>query len=248
VAAGDWAVVTVDSKGRVTAGRALTAADVPSLPGSKINSELSVDTTGNAATATALQTERAINGVNFDGTQDITINAVDATPRIASSEKGQANGVATLDNDGKVPSSQLPSYVDDVIEVATFDDLPDPGEPSKIYVTTDNNKTYRWTGTQYIAIPGGVGLADAALKLNTPRKIESTGDVTWEVTFDGSTPVSGAAALSATGVTAGDWAVVTVDLKGRVTAGRDLTADDIPTLDYTKVTSAASLHLAESAW
>ena len=36
--------------------------------------------------------------------------------KIASSEKGKANGVATLGQDGLIPSSQLPSYVDDVIE------------------------------------------------------------------------------------------------------------------------------------
>ena len=36
--------------------------------------------------------------------------------KIASSEKGEANGVATLGQDGLIPSSQLPSYVDDVIE------------------------------------------------------------------------------------------------------------------------------------
>lgn len=41
-------------------------------------------------------------------------------------QKGQANGVATLDESGVVPASQLPSYVDDVIEVyADFDKNPD---------------------------------------------------------------------------------------------------------------------------
>lgn len=44
---------------------------------------------------------------------------------------GVAGGVATLDQEGKVPSSQLPSYVDDVIEVATLDELPATGEASK---------------------------------------------------------------------------------------------------------------------
>lgn len=67
-----------------------------------------VNITGNAATATALQNSRNINGVAFNGTADIVINAVDATARIASTEKAAANGVATLDAGSKIPSVQLP--------------------------------------------------------------------------------------------------------------------------------------------
>lgn len=58
--------------------------------------------------AVKLATARKINGVDFDGTADITINAEDATPRIAESEKAAANGVATLDANTKVPAAQLP--------------------------------------------------------------------------------------------------------------------------------------------
>lgn len=54
--------------------------------------------------------------------------------------------------DGKVPASELPSYVDDVIEVADYASLPATGEISKIYVTLDNNKIYRWSGSIYIEI------------------------------------------------------------------------------------------------
>ena len=65
---------------------------------------------------------------------------------------GQPNGIATLDGTGKVPASQLPSYVDDVIEAANFAALPVSGETSKIYVVLDTNKTYRWTGSTYVEI------------------------------------------------------------------------------------------------
>jgi hypothetical protein len=54
--------------------------------------------------------------------------------------------------DGKVPSSQLPSYVDDVVEVATFSALPATGEIGKIYVILDTNKIYRWSGSTYVEI------------------------------------------------------------------------------------------------
>lgn len=71
---------------------------------------------------------------------------------IATIEKGAANGVATLDADGKVPSSQLPSYVDDVLEYSSLNKFPASGESGKIYVATDTNKTYRWSGTAYVEI------------------------------------------------------------------------------------------------
>lgn len=71
---------------------------------------------------------------------------------IASTEKGANNGVATLDANGLVPSTQLPSYVDDVIEVANYSSLPATGETGKIYVTLDDNKTYRWGGSTYVEI------------------------------------------------------------------------------------------------
>jgi hypothetical protein len=53
---------------------------------------------------------------------------------------------------GKVPANQLPSFVDDVIEVANFAALPTVGETGKIYITLDNNKIYRWSGSVYIEI------------------------------------------------------------------------------------------------
>lgn len=62
----------------------------------------------------------------------------------------------------KSVSIVLPGYVDDVIEVENFDSLPEVGETGKIYVTTDNNKTYRWSGTQYTVIGGDLALGETA--------------------------------------------------------------------------------------
>ena len=74
---------------------------------------------------------------------------------------GSAGGVASLDSTGKVPSSQLPSYVDDVIEGYYYNgqfytdsahtQLITP-ETGKIYVDLNTNKTYRWGGTTYVEI------------------------------------------------------------------------------------------------
>lgn len=79
---------------------------------------------------------------------------------VLATEKGAANGVATLDSNGLVPSSQLPSYVDDVIEAANFAALPAEGEGGKIYVTLDNNKTFRWGGSAYAEISASIALGE----------------------------------------------------------------------------------------
>lgn len=81
---------------------------------------------------------------------------------IAATEKGANSGVATLDATGKVPSSQLPSFVDDVIEAANFAALPAEGEGGKIYVTLDDNKTYRWGGSAYAEISASIALGETA--------------------------------------------------------------------------------------
>jgi len=114
-----------------------------------------VDPQGNIGSATRLETPRQINGVAFDGTQNITINAVDTTPRIALSEKGVANGVATLDAGGLIPAAQLPSYLDDVLEFATLSAFPSPGALGRIYVAIDTSKAYRWSGSAYISMAVG---------------------------------------------------------------------------------------------
>lgn len=63
---------------------------------------------------------------------------------------------------GKVPAAQLPSYVDDVLEFNSLSTLPPQGESGKIYITTDNDKLYRWTGTRYVDITqGDVGTLQA---------------------------------------------------------------------------------------
>ena len=86
------------------------------------------------------------------------------------STKGQANGIASLDSTGKVPSAQLPSYVDDVIEgtyvnATTFNDAEGEAvtpESGKIYVDTTTNKEYRWGGTQYVEISSSLALGETS--------------------------------------------------------------------------------------
>lgn len=81
---------------------------------------------------------------------------------IRSTEKGTANGVAELDVNGKVPSGQLPSYVDDVLEFSDFDAFPVTGESGKIYVAIDTGKTYRWSGSTYAEISQSLALGETS--------------------------------------------------------------------------------------
>lgn len=86
--------------------------------------------------------------------------ALGFTP-VDAAKLGVASGVATLGTDGKVPSAQLPSYVDDVVE-DTYNDFPEEGETGKIYVDVDTNKTYRWSGTQYVEISASLALGETS--------------------------------------------------------------------------------------
>ena len=77
-------------------------------------------------------------------------------------EKGAKNGVATLGSDGKVPSFQLPSYVDDVVEYDNKSLFPSVGESGKIYVDTTSDLTYRWSGSAYVEISKSIALGETS--------------------------------------------------------------------------------------
>jgi len=97
---------------------------------------------------------------------------------------------------GTVPASQLPSYVDDVEEYATYSGFPGTGEAGKIYVDLDNDDIYRWSGSQYVQINDAVSSADQATKLATARTISLGGDVTGFADFDGTVDITITAAVA----------------------------------------------------
>lgn len=68
--------------------------------------------------------------------------------KVASSLMGVADGVSTLNSSGTIPTEQLPSYVEDIIEVSGVAALPAAGEVGKLYVTTDASELYRWSQNQ----------------------------------------------------------------------------------------------------
>jgi len=108
----------------------------------------------------------------------------------ATSEKGQANGYASLDSNAKVPASQLPSYVDDVAEYANVSSFPTTGETGKLYVDQSTGDIYRWSGSSYVQINDSVSTSDSATRLATARDFSLSGDVTASaVSFDGTANV-----------------------------------------------------------
>lgn len=96
----------------------------------------------------------------LDGITSAKVTAWDGA--IPSSQKGVANGVATLGSDGKIPSNQLPSYVDDVLEYAKLSSFPTTGETGKIYVALDTNIVYRWSGSAYVEISSSLALGETS--------------------------------------------------------------------------------------
>lgn len=90
--------------------------------------------------------------------------------------KGAPNGLASLNESGIIPSAQLPSYVDDVIEVDTFSNLPGTGESGKIYIVQDTNLTYRWSGTNYVEISKSLALGETSSTAYPGDKGKATTD------------------------------------------------------------------------
>lgn len=79
--------------------------------------------------------------------------------KLDASQKGAPNGVAELDQNGMVPSYQLPSYVDDVKSYASIAFFPAVGEDDKVYIDKSTNLQYRWAGIDVGYIPIGTSLA-----------------------------------------------------------------------------------------
>ena len=96
--------------------------------------------------------------------------------QVKRSEMGVSSGVATLDTTGKVPSSQLPSYVDDVLEYTNKAGFPTTGESGKIYIDKATNITYRWSGTAYVEISPSLALGETSSTAYPGNKGKTTTD------------------------------------------------------------------------
>lgn len=117
--------------------------------------------------------------------------------KVAVDQLGVADGVATLNSSGKIPSAQLPAYVDDVLEFASEASFPATGETSVIYIALDTNDIYRWSGSAYInmteanAGPATTdGLTEGSTNLYfTDARARNAISVSGDLSYDGATGV-----------------------------------------------------------
>ena len=135
--------------------------------------------------------------------------------KLSTSLKGAANGLAELNDSGKVPSSQLPSYVDDVLEFSTYYDFPLEGESGKIYVDLETNISYRWGGTAYVKIASDLALGETSS--TAYRGDRGASAYTHAVTNKGSAFANG-------------LYKITTNEEGHVTAATAVQTDDITAL------------------
>lgn len=142
---------------------------------------------GTATEAAKLSVARTISldgdasgNVSFDGSADVTLSVTVADDshnhvisnidglqtaldgKLSTSLKGANNGLAELDSNGKIPSAQLPSFVDDVLEFESQSNFPATGESGKIYIAIDTGKTYRWSGSVYTVISETIALGETS--------------------------------------------------------------------------------------
>jgi hypothetical protein len=125
-----------------------------------------VDNTSDLNKPVSTATQTALDGKSAVG-HGHTIADVSGLQTALDGKQASGN-YATLE-DGKVPANQLPSFVDDVVEVANFAALPTTGETGKIYVILDTGKVYRWSGTAYVEIAASPGSTDAVPEGSTNK-------------------------------------------------------------------------------
>lgn len=135
-----------DGANKTIVDSALSSTSTNPVQNKVVNTAISSLNTLVGDKSVASQITSAIDTLNLDSTY------------IAVTQKGAANGVAELDSSGKVPSTQLPSYVDDVLEYTAKSNFPSTGEAGKIYMDTSTNLAYRWGGSTYTEISPSIAL------------------------------------------------------------------------------------------
>ena len=134
--------------------------------------------------------------------------------RIPTITDAKISGISANKITGTIASANLPSYVDDVLEYNGISAFPEDGEAGKIYVDTSTNKTYRWSGSDYVEI-------SASLALGTTSSTAFRGDY-------GNTAYTHATAKGSA-FSSGLYKITT-NSQGHVTAATAVTKNDITAL------------------
>lgn len=227
----------------------------------KVDAAENADTVNNHTVLSDVPADAVFTDTVYDDTEVRGL----ISGKISSTEKGSNLGVATLDSNGKVPSSQLPSYVDDVVEGyynnlndTFYSDIsmtqPITPEESKIYIDLSTNKEYRWAGSVYAPINEGLALgettgtayegskgaanATAIAGIKNGASINSFSAV--ESALNGKADAVQGKGLSTNDYTDADKAIVdgvTTALSGKVdkVTGKQLSTEDYTTAEQTKL-------------
>lgn len=150
--------------------------------------------TGNAGTATKLQTARTINGVSFDGSTNISVNAANDASLVHTIGNETIAGSKTF-SDRVYTNGGLFSKgveVTGAIPYIDFHYANDTGNyTSRIIENNKGQLSFLTPSYAKMKISADLeGAADVATKLQTPRTIAITGDMTGSGTFDGSGDLS----------------------------------------------------------
>lgn len=178
----EWTASTVTQAeaeaGTATTRRAWTAQRVfQAIAAWWAASAMKTKLDGIAPGATANSTDSQLRDrATHTGTQAIsTVSGLQTAldGKISTTERGVSGGIPTLDEFARIPASQLPSYVDDVLEYLTAAEFPATGETGKIYIAINQGtaanptRQYRWTGSVYAEINPSPGTTDALAEGST---------------------------------------------------------------------------------
>lgn len=222
---------------------------------------LNQDTTGNAATATALETARTIGGVSFDGSASINLPGVNTTGNqnttgSSASCTGNAATATALATARTIHGVSFDGSANIDLTEVVQDTV---GAMFSSNTETNVTATYQDDdGTIDLVVGDTTGNAATATALETGRTIGMTGDVVWtSAAFDGSGNVTGTATIQAnsvalgtdttgnymsdvsagTGVTvshtAGEGSTATISIGQAVSTSSDVTFGDIAATDLT---------------
>lgn len=147
---------------------AFTHADIAHTNRAALNAVSGINT--GDETASTIKTKLGVTTLSGTNTGDQDLSGLVPTSRTVNGKALSSNitlsasdvGAAGLDESGKVPASQLPSYVDDVLEYADATGFPPTGETGKIYIALNTNLTYRWSGSGYVEISQSLALGETS--------------------------------------------------------------------------------------
>nr|DAI29073.1 MAG TPA: Peptidase [Caudoviricetes sp.] len=152
-----------------------TNADVLNATTASFTTALLTKLNGIATGANKTTVDSALSSTSTNPVQNKVVNTA-LSGKISTSARGAKNGVASLDANGLIPSSQLPSFVDDVIEGYYSDGkfykeethkTEITGATGKIYVDLSTNLSYRYGGSAYVQITSSDMVAITNAEIDT---------------------------------------------------------------------------------